>query len=515
MTKPLDAYRCSVSRRGAGGWRCALAAFGLMLCLSGCAAFRSYDTELRDTLDQASSGNVDGAIKVLNSNNRGDKDLLYYLELGMLERLGDRYPDSQKSWMTANAYVQAWQNTAQTNPLRLFRGAASYLINDKVRPYEGHDYEKVMLLTYITLNFLAMGDYENARVAIKQTHELEAVIADLRSKELLSVEQDASKRGARTSFKELNGYPVETIDNPAVNALKNSYQSALAHYLAGFVYESLDEPSLAAPGYRLANELQPNQPLLEQALRGLDQRVGAADDGLTDVLFVIGSGTAPALQSRQFRLPVPINGTLILIPVSFPVMVSTSWPYLPRFLKVDDGQTLTVAPITSIDLMARRALKDDMPGIMLRATIRSTSKAVAQYQMQHHAQKQKDNATQLVEMTAALALALGSVLTESADERTWRTLPSEIAIARGRLAPGAHTVRLQTLEGERSVRLEVSGRYSVVDLRLLRHQLFVQPPVMVRGGGGELSSTSAAAGLSTGSEQGTLEQQTQTMEGPK
>jgi len=516
LTVQLSAYRSSVFRHGASGWRCALAVFGLVLCLSGCAAFRSYDTELRNTLDRTSGGNVDDAIKVLNSNNRGiNKDLLYYLELGMLQRLGDRYPDSQKSWMTANTYVQAWEDTAQTNPLTLFRGAASYLINDKVRPYEGHDYEKVMLLTYITLNFLAMGDYENARVAIKQTHELEAVIANLRSKEVLSVEQDALRRGAQTSFRELNGYPVETIDNPAVNALKNSYQSALAHYLAGFIYESLDEPSLAAPGYRLANELQPNQPLLEEALRGLDLRVGAPDDGLTDVLFVIGSGTAPALQSRQFRLPISVNNTLIFIPVSFPVLVSTSSPYLPSQLKIDDGQTLTVAPITSINLMARRALKDDMPGIILRATIRSTAKAVAQYQMQHQAQKQKDSGTQLIEMTAALALALGSVLTESADERTWRTLPSEIAIARGRLSAGTHTVRLQTLEGERSVRLEVSGRYSVVDLRLLRHQLFVQPPVAAHGGGGEPSAAGAAAALSTGSGQGTLEQQTHTMEGPK
>ena len=172
----------SVFRHYASGWRCALPTFGLALCLSSCSAFRSYDSELRNTLDEASSGNLDSAIKVLESNNRGgEKDLLYYLELGMLQRLGDHYPDSQTSWTSANAYVKAWEYTAQTNPLKLLPGAASYLINDKVRAYEGHDYEKVMLLTYIALNYLAMGDYENARVAIKQTHELEAVIAEQRS----------------------------------------------------------------------------------------------------------------------------------------------------------------------------------------------------------------------------------------------------------------------------------------------------------------------------------------------
>jgi uncharacterized protein len=34
--------------------------------------------------------------------------------------------------------------------------------------------------------------------------------------------------------KELNGYPVETLEDPAVLALKNGYQNALSHYLVGF-----------------------------------------------------------------------------------------------------------------------------------------------------------------------------------------------------------------------------------------------------------------------------------------
>jgi len=464
-----------------GGSRTALLALCVTLCLSGCAVFRSYDTEMNQTTNLAAAGRVDEAIKQLNKNNKSkDKDLLYYLELGMLQRWIDRYPDSQKAWMSANETVQAWERTAQTDPSKLGSSVASYVINDKVRPYEGHDYEKVMLLTYIALNYLAMGEYDNARVAIKQTHELEAVIADVRSKELAKVQQEAQKKGSRTNFKELNGYPVQTIDNPAVNALKNSYQSALSHYLAGFVYESLGEPSLAAPGYRLANELQPNQALLEEALRGLDRRVSAPDDGLTDTLFVIGSGTAPALQSRQFPLPIPVNGTLILVPISFPVMVPTSTPYLPGQLTLDNGQSLGVAPITSIDLMARRALKDDMPGIMLRGAIRSAAKAATQYALQHQSQQQNNMGLAI----AALAVTIASVATESADERTWRTLPSEIGIARARIPPGTHTIALQTPEGVRNVELKLSGRYAVVGLRLLRQQLFVQPPEAEVGAGG-------------------------------
>jgi len=460
-----------------------LSTIALVLLMSGCAAFRSYDRELYQTLDRASTGNVDAAIRLLESNNRlPDKDLLYYLELGMLQRLAERYPESQKSWAAANQRLQTQSMLDSVSGLA--GTAASYVVNDKLKPYVSHDYEKVMLLTYMAMNYLAQGDYDNARVAIKQTHELEAMIAEQRAKQVAAVEEQARKRGASASFRELNGYPVETIDNPAVNALKNSYQSALSHYLAGFVYESLGEGSLAAPGYRLANELQPNEPLLEEALRGLDQRLLAAtrteDDGMTDVLFIIATGTAPGIRSGHFRMPV-FGPRPMLVSVSFPVMQSTDPGRPPMRLLLDDGQTLSVAPLTSIDLMARRSLKDDMPGIMLRASTRAATNATMQYQAQRAASDNHGSAGAVVGL-AALALSVGASVMESADDRTWRTLPSDISIARARLPRGAHVL---TLDGQRKARIDVNGRYAVVDLRLLRNRLYVHASGVSQAQGSE------------------------------
>ena len=463
--------------------RHALAASGVVLLLSGCAAFRSYDAELYPALEQASSGNVDGAIRLLESNNRlPDKDLLYFMELGMLQRLGNRYDESQKAWMAAEARIEAARGDSFAEVASLVSNASSFVLNDKMRVYHGHDYERVMLLTYMALNHLARGDYESARVAIRQTHEFEAQVAELRAKQYAQVEEEARKRGARTSVRELNGYPVETIDNPAVNALRNSYQSALSHYLAGFVYEALGEPSLAAPGYRLANELQPNRPLLEEGLRGLDARLSAnlsaPDDGMTDVLFIIGSGTAPAIQSRQFALPMWVQGRFVVLPHSFPVITTTSAPAWPRRVVVA-GSALPVEPITSVDAMARRRLKDDMPAIMLRATIRTTTAAVMQYQAQSLGDRQS-----LATALAAAAVTVGSAALASADDRTWRALPSDIYIARGRLPRGAHSVTLDTVDGPRSARVEVAGRYAVVDFRLLRQQVYVNAPRVPGASGG-------------------------------
>ena len=433
--------------------------------VAGCATVRSYDMELASTLNQAASGNLDSAISRLEANNRAAKDLLYYFELGMLERMRERYDASQKAWTEAQQRIESRTGSAG----ELLRSASSYVVSDKLRTYAPHDYEKVMLLTYMALNHLAMGRFDDARVAIKQTHELEAQIAIARAKELAEVEAEAKKRGARTSFKELNGYPVQTIDNPEVNALRNGYQSALSHYLAGFVYEALSEGSLAAPGYRLANELQPGKPALEEALRGLDSRLLGSADGMTEVLFIVSAGAAPALRAQQFRLPVPVNDKMIIIPFSFPLLVPAPFLDDAMALTVGGAQRLPLTRITSIDLMARRSLQDDMPGIMLRATVRATTAAMLQYQAQQHSDKQAGAAA------AIGAFALASVL-QTADDRTWRTLPGEVSIARARLPPGVHEVSLVTHSGEQVVRVEVSGRYAVIDFRLLAGRLYVNAP---------------------------------------
>jgi uncharacterized protein len=450
------------------------------LVLSGCATFRSYDTELRQTLAMAAPGRMDAAIKTLDKHNKGDrKDLLYYLEMGELQRLATQYEQSQQAWLAADGRVQEWEAAAKLDPLRAGGSVASYILNDKLRAYEGQDFEKVMLTTRMALNFLARGDFDNARVAIKQTHEREALIAEVRAKQYAQVEDEARKRGADTSYRDLNGYPVSTLDTPEVRALRNSYQSAYSHYLAGFVYEALGEASLAAAGYRQAIELRGSDGFLDEALGGLDQRVAERDDGRTDVLFAIETGLVPARVSQQFSLPIPVSGRIVLISVSFPVLQGQA-PGVPVYkVTLDGGEALPAAQITSIDAMTRRALEDEMPGIMLRGFVRSTGKAVAQYQAQRQAEMQRrqgDDGAGVALDVAAIALMIGSALTESADERGWRSLPASVYIARAKVPPGSYPVTVDTGAGQHTVRVNIGGRHAFVALRLMGGRLFAMLP---------------------------------------
>ena len=237
-----------------------LAAFGIVLGLSGCAAMKSHD-ELAGQMQTAQkTGGIAAALKTLEASATSADDkaaMLYNMERGELLRLDRNYQASTQAFLLADIKVKEWEAAAKTHPEKLLSTLGAATISERLKVYEGQDYEKVWLTTRLALNRVAAGDMDNARVDIKRTHEREAVIAEFRSKETIAAEKEAKKKGVRTSGKEINGDPVETLNEPEVLALKNGYQNDLSHDLTGFLYEVLNEPVLAAPGYRKAIELKP------------------------------------------------------------------------------------------------------------------------------------------------------------------------------------------------------------------------------------------------------------------
>lgn len=438
----------------------------LSLAISGCSAMRSYDKEMKGTVSLISSGQVDSALAMLDKNNSGeDKDLLYFLEKGELLKMKGQLQNSVEAWFQADRKLLAWEEEAKITAGKVAGHVGSVFINDKTRRYDGHDYEKVMLSTRMALDHLALGDWDTARADIKKTHEREAIIADLRAKEAEEVESKAKEKHISTTFKDLKGYPVEALDAPAVVALKNGYQSAFSHYLAGFVYEALNEPALAAPGYRQAIELRPDLPMLEESLLSLDTRQQKLKPDETDVLFVLESGAAPALESVTIPIPVLIGGAGI-VPISFPTIHSDSTLFTPGDLTVD-AASVPLAEITNIDVMARRALRDDMPGIIVRGALRAAIKAAEQVALSHAGDYGR---------IASILVNVVNVATESADERSWRALPASISIGRATLKSGVHQIALNTGVGQQTFSVDIQGAHAVVPVRILGGSLYVTQP---------------------------------------
>lgn len=441
-----------------------IAVFGVALALSGCANMKSHDELTGQVQSAQKTGGIPAALQALEASaTTADQKnaLLYNLERGELLRLNRNYKESTDAFLLADIKIKEWEDTAKTHPDKLMSTLGAAMISERLKIYEGQDYEKVWLTTRLALNRVAAGDMENARVDIKRTHEREAVIAEFRSKETAAAEAEAKAKGAGSVGKEINGYPVETLNDPEVLALKNGYQNALSHYLAGYLYEVLNEPGLAAPGYRKAIELKPETGVLEEGLRGLDDRTSFTHkrkQRMTDVLFVIEAGDAPARKPKAFTLPVPTGGGLRTVSISYPTIEPSNDALLSKLSVA--GRDFKLEKVVDVNVMARRALKDEMPGMVFRGVTRAIGKGAVQDQLQKNAG-----------MLGAVMGMVASAVTEQADDRLWRMLPGRVYIARGYLPEGEHKVEINGRSFDTNV--TISGQYALVPLRLYNQNVIM------------------------------------------
>jgi hypothetical protein len=489
------------------------ALFAAILTLNGCATFRSYNSETATLVSNVAQGQVDQALTQHESTTGSDKDLLYFMEKGELQRLKKLYPETIATWTEADRLIAQWESEAKITGSKVGGAVGSVVVNDKLRRYDGEDYEKVMLSTRLALAYLAAGKTEDALVEIKKTWERENLIKTLHEKDIDEAENEAKEKGYKTKSEELNGYPIATLNSPEVTNLKNGYQNAFSHYLSGFLYEAAGETALATASYRTAIELQPALAVLKDGLMGIDnrlatplmpamvsesaplpvvtkavskktkkgkkgkktkvvqQRIAVAPISVpaktspfiqpsteSDVLFVVETGVAPFKKSILIPLPIPYAG---VVPISFPVLESNPLSGNKAIsISFPNHSTTSLTTIASIENLSRRSLKDNMPSIMVRAAIRAALKGGAQAAVYNQ------------NLLAGMALNAINVATEQADERVWGLLPAEITIARVKLPEGQTTVKIQTLQGVKEVNVTVSGKHVVIPIRVIGKSIY-------------------------------------------
>ena len=430
--------------------------------LAGCQSLSQYEVELNQVSEAILSGQLDDALGLHERRYVTANQLLYFLEAGELYWLKGDYDQALKFWRAADQLVQAWESLARLDTGLIAQDVGSVLINDKVKSYQGYDFEKVMLTTRIALTHLMMGDVASARVAIKSTHEREAIIERFRERQALLVAQEDTQISYRID--DLNGYPIETIDASELNSLRNSYQNAFSHYLAGFIYEQLNEPSLSAPGYRKAIQLKSNHPVLRAGLIGLEERIKRPDDdGYTDLLIVYEEGLSPAKMSFEINGLVAHDDAITYVPFSVPVYSARS--ELPQSSVTVAHNVIEFSPdIVDIDLMSRRSLKDEMPAIIARSLLRSGLKVSMQ------------SAADDLDESGAVGdlVALATIVTESADDRSWRLLPARIGVARVLMDRGTHHIEFRSGSSKRSMDVVVDGKYMLLFMRRVGAQWYVK-----------------------------------------
>jgi len=461
-----------------------------MAMLVGCAT-QSQQVKMNESKEPFKNGDLQNTSAVIQTAFK-DKNTLYYLELGGVQRLQgpSQIPSSTQNLLAADQLVSRWEVTTSDKLRRSFSGASSYVLSEGFSSeYEPKPYEVSLLSQTLALNHLSQGRWNDAMVEAKKMAQREKVIEELIQSKVAAVsktERDQqtspNTQGATSQIENISGYPINLLDDDETRSLKNSYQNPAAYYLSGFIHESQGEASLAAPGYRLAIELRPQVNFFKTSIAKLDSNIAnQGKKSFADTLIVIDTGYMPKIIPYQISQSFNVSGNPKLVTLTFPVIEKSTERFRPPFIQLGD-RVANPELVANIDSMARKNLRDEMPAYVLRASSRALVSLAAQYAADRAAQQaasrnqgnQNNNSAALIGAIAGMITGYGLQAINVTDVRHWSTLPAQTYMTRMGLSIGPTVLRYTLPSGvTASQTVNLVGGYNVVYIRMFRNRATV------------------------------------------
>ncbi len=464
-----------------------------MVMLVGCAT-QSQQVKMNESKESFKNGDLQNTSAVIQTAFK-DKNTLYYLELGGVQRLQgpSQIPSSTQNLLAADQLVSRWEITTSDKLRRSFAGASSYVLSEGFSSeYEPKPYEVSLLSQMLALNHLSQGRWNDAMVEAKKMAQREKVIEQLIQSKVAAVNKTereqqtrSNTQGATSRIENISGYPINLLDDDETRSLKNSYQNPAAYYLSGFIHESQGEASLAAPGYRLAIELRPQVNFFKTSIAKLDSNIAnQGKKSFADTLIVIDTGYMPKIIPYQISQSFNVGGNPKLVTLTFPVIDKSTERFRPSLIQLGD-RVANPELVANIDSMARKNLRDEMPAYVLRASSRALVSLAAQFAADRAAQQaasrnqgnqnnQNNNSAALIGAIAGMITGYGLQAINVTDVRHWSTLPAQTYMARMGLPIGPTVLRYTLPSGvTASQTVNLVGGYNVVYIRMFRNRATV------------------------------------------
>ncbi len=467
-------FRC-----GAG-----LAAALLFACLpvflTGCAmssAFRGYPSRISPLLSAVrhrSPVNLESAIGL---KARGRDAVLYNMERGRIAQIQGDIDGSMAAFREAMARIREQDEAAVLRASGAAQQVGATMLNDNALPYRGKGYERVMLHHYQAINYLLKGDLEGCGVEIRRANHEQNEALKRHNKEIAKAKQEADERRLNTSVLSNRLSRAYAGMDEVAGMVKNSFQNAATFYLSGVCYELLGQDGDAYIDYKKALEIMTGNRYVQMAALRLARQLGMTEEaaelvkrfpqaaarlrspppaGAGELIVFFEDEFVPP--KKQIKIPIPLPGATSATFVAFPYYETSRT--LPKRLRVDaeafpSGQT---EPVCYMGALAVKALNEDLPQLVLRQALRATAKGVM-------AKAASDRAGSL----AGLLSGFFNYVTESADLRSWNSLPRDVQILRMHVSSGTRRLRLthpsSGAETETEVHVPAGGKTLVFVLR--------------------------------------------------
>lgn len=373
--------------------------------LSGCATYQSRVSPAREKLAR---GQCPEALKLLQEQSEKDDgdQLIYLLDYGTALQICGDYKKSSLIFQKADKLSEDIDYHSAS------RIVGATLVNEEMLQYKGDTFEKLFLNATAALNYLEMGEPDEALVEVRRINE--------KYRKLTS---DDKKKFELNSF---------------------------SQYLAGLIYESQGKYDDACLSYKSAFELDPTfhavgvdmlrgcwlarrtqefDELVKQVQPTSDELAQVKQKSKNEVIILFMQGWGPR------KAPRPGDA---MIPYLVPVTSETKRLQAEIINGAGAPQKFQSKTVYDVEKAAIQTLEDDHAALVARRVGALVAKRVAADQI-----RQKD---QLLGAIAWVAM----VASERADLRQWSTLPQTIQVIRMPMLSGTYKLQLTGLNGSGS-----------------------------------------------------------------
>jgi len=397
----------------------------VVLALTGCAATLKKEMEVDSYLCTQC---YELAIQNLAGNEKdfGDKNrLLFLLNAGALNHYAGRYKES-------NVHFEEAYELAENLYTKSISAEAAAKISPNMRSYYGEDYEKVMINTFMALNYLFLGDLEGALV--------EARRIDL-SLELLTQKYEGKNKYKNDAFGRYLAGIVQELDGQINDAYISYVQALDAYEDYQGMFDFATPRQIKRDIVRLANTLGFNDQYdryLERFGDSFDCRSIAGDyDNNGEIVFISLTGLGPFKQEKKETFAyVDGKGKTHTFQVQIPILIDRPSNILEVKIDCDSLPDLSgnAEIVQDVGKIARKNMEDKKTRMLIEAWGRAFAKFLAT----EEAKKKTEGHGWLATLTASLFIDMAAESLTRADIRCWRTIPQRIYLYRIRVPVGSY-----------------------------------------------------------------------------
>jgi hypothetical protein len=448
-------------------------AAGLLL-LGGCA---TYSAKFADLKPELASGQFDAALATVEKESGSKDRLLYYLERGLILHYADRYAESNE------AFAAAERTADDLYTKSISEGALSLISNDSAISYRGRPFEMAMVPYYKAFNYIYLGQRESAQVEARRASLQLARYVDATLQGVREEDRDQLQQIRNNAFLLYFSGLLYDWDGE-INDAFTAYRNAAVAYQQNHALLQVEiPPTLAADlervGRRLGfsaelEQVRRNCPDVYRAagLEATAERPRTAQEYAAAGSWPSGQGqlalfleTGFVAHKTQVRFDIPIfegeayndpdywswqiwfglgNMHALVEGHKIEYWVSVAAPELqdqPGAIggaRVSAGTAagnVVAADIANLSRESRITFDAEKPTIFFKTILRGLTKYLA-----------SRGAESAGGSWAKVAANIFGAVTESADTRSWLTLPENLHLARLSLPAGTYDLKVELLD---------------------------------------------------------------------